>query len=170
MDVQSTSEMLSHKASPPPPPPRVCITVNYLLKNYLELVFKSDKSIALMAIPKFIFHCSLAPRGRWRLRHRLHLHCHLRLTQPTVMEVVGQEYHRQELRGLRIRRKDRHAIKAKVELMEKKASSEKYWSRFKKWLFFLCHSWPRDSRCPSGLRCIGVFLWYIYDMWLYISV
>ena len=44
--------------------PRVCIIVNYLLNNNLELVFKSDISISLMAIPKFIFHCSLAPRGR----------------------------------------------------------------------------------------------------------
>ena len=54
-------------------------------------------------------------------------------TRPTAMEVVGEEYHRQELRGRRIRREDRHVVKARVELMEKKkASSEKYWSRFKK--------------------------------------
>ena len=54
-------------------------------------------------------------------------------TRPTVMEVVGEEYHRQELRGRQIRREDRHAVKAREELMEKKkASSKKYWSRFKK--------------------------------------
>ena len=105
--------------------PRVRIIVNYLLKNYLELVFKSDISIALVAIPKFTFSLQHSSKRKVTSAPPPPLPPSTD-THPTVMEVVGEEYHQQEFRGRRMRREDRHAIRARVELMEKKkASSDK---------------------------------------------
>ena len=83
-----------------------------------------------MAIPKFYFSLQLSSKRKVTSAPSPPPPAD---TRPTVMEVVGEEYHQQELRGRRMRCEDRHAVRARVELMEKKkASSEKFWSRFKK--------------------------------------